>query len=121
MPDTVQTSETSRESTCGSIRRPHRTHRISPATKPLSGAHSPMNRNPSVSLEICILYAVLFLLCFSGIFKPSAKSASSRNLLLSGGSTLGSSQPLGRVFCLRLKDGAIHRSPLRKAFLPFLA
>src|SRR5438270_12049718 len=53
-PHPVQTSEMSLDSTCESIRRPHPAQRMSPETKPFSGAHSPMNRNPSASLEISI-------------------------------------------------------------------
>src|SRR4051812_29890013 len=60
-PHPVQTREMSRESTCGSIRRPHALQRISPETKPFSGAHSPRKRSPSASLEICIISSRLFL------------------------------------------------------------
>jgi hypothetical protein len=87
-----------------------------------------MKRSPSASLEICIfslIYALRFILYpprfVLGSFKPSATSASARNLLLSPDSTRRSFQSLWCAGCLRLEHGAIHRSLVRYVLLPFLA
>jgi hypothetical protein len=68
--------------------------------------------------EICerAVYALRFILCFSCLCfagtKPRATSASCKYLLLPSASPLCSFQSLCNLG-LKLKDEAIHRSPLR--------
>src|SRR5690349_12431654 len=98
---------------------------MSPATKPFSGTHSPRKRSPSASLEISIspraFYAVAFLFHLSVVLKPSAISASSRNLLLSDASARLSFQSPWVAFLLKLRRGAIHSSSLLYVFFLSLA
>src|SRR5438309_1233212 len=106
------------------MRRPQRRHSTSQATKPAAGVHSPMNLSPSSSLEILIslfVYADRRFLRGGRELLLRTISASSKNLLLLGGSFGRSSQPIFGGGRFRLCDGAIHRSFFPDGRSPFLA